>query len=125
MTTLFNEGRHPGEFLLSEAEGTRSREVATVAAGAGIIAPGTVLGRVTASGKFVASPDTGADGSQTAACIALYGCDATSADQKITVIQRDAEVKADALVFAASVNDAPKRAAKATQLAALGIIVRS
>jgi hypothetical protein len=125
MPTLFNEGRHPGEFLLSEAAGTRSREVVTVAAGAGIIAPGSVLGLVTASQKCVLSPDTGADGSQTAHSIALYGCDATTADQKITVIRRDAEAMADMLVFAPSVNDAPKRAAKATQLAALGIIVRA
>lgn len=125
MLNLFNETRHPGEFLLSEAEGQRSRETVTVASGAGIIAPGTVLGRVTATGFFVPSPDTGADGSQTALAIAIYGCDATTSQQRIAVIQRDAEVKADTLVFAASVNDAPKRAAKATQLAANGIIVRA
>lgn len=125
MPSLFLEPRHPGEFLLSEAEGQRSRESVTVASGAGIIAPGTVLGRVTASGFFVPSPATGTDGSQTAVAIALYGCDATSAAQRIAVIQRDAEVMADSLVYAASVTDAPGRAAKATQLAVNGIIVRA
>jgi hypothetical protein len=125
MPNLFNEGRHPGEFLLSEAEGTRSREVVTIPAGSGIIAAGTVLGRITANGNHVPSPATGADGSQTAVAIALYGVDATTVPQKVTVITRDAEVKADALVYAPSVNDGPTRAAKATQLAAVGIIVRA
>ena len=47
--TVLTEGRHPGEFLMTEANGQRSRENITIASGAGIIAPGTVLGRITAS----------------------------------------------------------------------------
>jgi hypothetical protein len=47
--------RHPGEFILSEANGQRSREAITIASGAGIIAAGTVLGKVTATGKYLAS----------------------------------------------------------------------
>jgi hypothetical protein len=125
MPTVFNEGRHTGEFLLSEGNGQISREAAIVASGSGVIAPGTVLGRLTSGGKLVPSPATGSDGSQTAVAVALYGCDATSADQTIAIIARDAEVKADALVFHSTVNDAAKRAAKAAQLAAVGIIVRA
>ena len=53
--TVLVETRHPGEFILSEANGQRSREAITIASGAGIIAAGTVLGKVTASGKYVAS----------------------------------------------------------------------
>lgn len=125
MSTVFNEGRRPGEFLLTEGNGQISREAAVVASGSGVISPGTVLGKITASGKYSPSPATGSDGAQTAVAVALYGCDATSADQKITVVARDAEVKADALVFQSTVNDATKKAAKATQLAAVGIIVRA
>lgn len=125
MPTVFNEGRHTGEFLLTEGNGQISREAGVVASGSGIIASGTVLGRLTAGGKLVPSPATGADGAQTAVAVALYGCDATSADQTIAIIARNAEVKADALVHHATVNDAAKRAAKATQLAAAGIIVRA
>lgn len=125
MPTIFTEGRHPGEGLLSEAAGSRSRETVTIASGAGIIAPGSVLGRVTASGKYVLSPATGADGSQTGVAIALYGCDATSADRQIAVIARDAEWNGNTLTHHSSVDDATKRAAKATQLAAVGIIIRS
>lgn len=122
--TVFNEGRGAGEFLLSEANGNRSRDVVTVASGAGVIAPGTVLGKLTSGGKYTPSPATGSDGSQTAVAVALYGCDATSADQKVVVIARDAEVNTNLLAYASSVDDATKKAAKATQLAAVGIIVR-
>lgn len=122
--TVFNEGRGAGEFLLSEANGNRSRDVVVVASGAGVIAPGTVLGKLTTGGKYTPSPATGSDGSQTAVAVALYGCDATSADQKVVVIARDAEVNTNLLAYASSVDDAAKKAAKATQLAAVGIIVR-
>lgn len=122
--TVFNENRYAGEFLLSEANGNRSRDVVTVASGAGVIAPGTVLGKLTTGGKYVPSPATGSDGSQTAVAVAFYGCDATSADQKIAIVARDAEVNSNILSYASSVDDAAKKAAKATQLAAVGIIVR-
>lgn len=125
MPNLFNEGRHNGEGLLSELPGSQSREAITVVAGAGIIAPGSVLGRITASGKYQLSPATGADGSQTAVAVALYGCDATSADQKITAIVRGAEWNANTLTYDATVNSAPARATKQAQLAAVGIIARN
>lgn len=122
--TVFNEGRDAGEFLLSEANGNRSRDVVTVASGSGVIAPGTILGKLTSGGKYQPSPATGTDGSQTAVAVALYGCDATSADQKLVVVARDAEVNVNLLSYASTVDDATKKAAKATQLAAVGIIVR-
>ncbi len=129
--TTFNEGRHTGEGLLSEATGSRSRESVTVASGAGIIAPGSVLGLYTSganAGKYALAPAAAADpdvGNQVAVAIALYGCDATSADQKIAVVTRDAEFNGNTLTFHSSVNDAAKIAAKATQLAARGVIVRN
>ena len=36
--TVLVETRHPGEFILSEANGQRSRETITIASGAGVIA---------------------------------------------------------------------------------------
>ena len=74
--TVLVETRHPAEFILSEANGQRSREAITIASGAGIIAAGTVLGKVTASGKYVASAVGASDGSQVPAAIAIYGADA-------------------------------------------------
>lgn len=121
---VLTEGRHPGEFLLTEANGQRSREAVTVASGAGIIAAGTVLGKVTATGKYLASAVGAVDGSEVAVAVALYGCDATSADVEIAAIVRDAEVKGPVLTYHADRDlDAEKTAADA-DLAGVGIIVR-
>lgn len=128
--TTFTEGRHPGEFLISEANGNRSRETITVVAGSGVIAPGGVLGVYTSganAGKYSLAPAAAADpdvGNQTAVAVALYGCDATSTDQKLVVIRRDAEVNGNILSYASSVDTANEKTAKAAQLAAVGIIVR-
>ncbi len=46
MTTL-TESTHAGEFIVSEANGTLSREAVTIAAGSGEIAAGMVLGKRT------------------------------------------------------------------------------
>ena len=215
------EGRHAGEFLMSEAAGNRSRDTITIPSGTGVIVPGTVLGLVTdedvvttsqaadagntgngtiaegdpavgadvkvgtyrivciepaadggrftvedpngvnigvvavgaefdgqivftisdgatdfvageafsfvvarSSFGYVPSPNAADDGSDQAVAIALYGCDATSAAKKIAAITGDAEVNGNILVYEATVNDAAKKAAKATQLAAVGIKVR-
>lgn len=124
MPTVFTEGRRAVEFIMSEAQGQRSRDNIVIASGAGVIAPGTVLGRLTTGGKYVPSPATGSDGSQTGVAINLYEVDATSADVKVAAITRDAEVNGKTLSFASSVDDDAKKATKATQLAAVGIIVR-
>lgn len=123
MVTL-TEGRYAAEFIMSEAPGQQSRDNIVIASGAGVVKPGTVLGLVTASGKYVPSPATGSDGSQTGVAICIYGVDATSADVKVAAITRGAEVNGKTLEYAASVDDAAKKAAKATQLKAVGIIVR-
>lgn len=127
MPTVLTEGRHPGEFLLSEAPGQQSRENVTVFAGSGIIAPGSVLGLYNAgggNGKWALATDAVDNGREVARAVALYGCDATSADQKIAVIRRGAEVKAASLTYHATVNSSPKIATKVAQLLAEGINVR-
>lgn len=123
MTTL-TEGRHAAEFVLSEANGGRSRESVTVGAGADLKA-GTVVGIETASGEYLASPATGSTGEETAVAVLLYDANAASAAvDNVAVIARDAEVNGNILAYDASVDTAPEIAAKATQLAAVGIIVR-
>jgi hypothetical protein len=89
-----------------------------------MIAPGTLLGKVAASGKFVASAVGATDGSQTAVAVALYGCDATSADAGIAAIVRDAEVNGHVLTYHADRDQAGEKASANTDLAAVGIIVR-
>jgi hypothetical protein len=122
--TVFTEGKHPAEGILSEANGQRSRDNITVVSGSGVIAPMTVLGRVTATGKFKPSAVGASDGSEVASAICIYGGDATSADLKVAEQRRDAEVRASALTYHSNVDTAPERTAVAAQLAAVGIIVR-
>ncbi len=118
------EGRHSAEFLLSEQGVNYSRDNVVIVSGAGVVKAGTVLGEVTASGKYRPSPATGATGEQVASVINLYDVDATSADVTAAVIARTAEVNKNIIVYEATVNDDAKKAAKAVQLAAVGIIVR-
>lgn len=122
---VLTEGPRPGEFIMSEANWHRSRDTIVIASGSGKVAPGTVLGKLTASGKYVPSPATGSDGSQTGVALPIHGVDATSADVRVAAITRDAEVNGKCLAYEATVNDDTKKNAKATQLAAVGIIVRN
>ena len=122
--TVLTEGRHPGEFLMTEANGQRSRDSITIASGAGVIAPGTVLGKITASGKYLASAVSATDGSQTPVAIALYGCDATTRDVAVAAITRDAEVNGKILIWHPDRDQAGEKAAAQADLAAVGIIVR-
>jgi hypothetical protein len=84
-----------------------------------------VLGRITASGKYKLATAGGTDGAQTAAAVLLYAVDASAGDAiGIVVCAGPAIVSKAALVFDATVDDAPKIATKHGQLAALGIIAR-
>lgn len=123
--TLLQEGRHAGEQILSEANFHRSRDNILIAAGSGVVKAGTVLGKVTATGFYVPSPDTGADGSETAVAMNIHEVDATGASEvAVSAITREAELIGPSLEYEATVNDDAKKATKATQLAAVGIIVR-
>lgn len=91
------EARHAGEFLLSEANFHRSREVVTISDAIAIKA-GQVLGKVTADGKygFYNNADSPA-GTGVALAVALYPLSATATNRKITVIARDAELNGKCL----------------------------
>ncbi|MFM8748395.1 MAG: head decoration protein [Aestuariivirga sp.] len=122
--TVLVETRHPGEFILSEANGHRSREAVTIASGAGIIAAGTVLGRITASGRYAASAVGASDGSQVPAAIAIHGADASAASATVSAIVRDAEVNGKCLTYHADRDQPAEKAAANAGLAILGVIVR-
>jgi hypothetical protein len=79
-----------GGFIQSEAEWARSRGLVTIEGGAGRLFAGTVLGRITSSGKYVPSPDSGSDGSETAVAVLFDEVDATDGDVLATVISSDA-----------------------------------
>jgi hypothetical protein len=108
-------------FLLSEGDGTISRE--SVVIGAGKLVAGTVLGKVTASGQYVAHNPAATTGEQVAVAVLGYDTDATNAPQKAVAIVREAEVNALKLTFAASIT-ADQKTAAITSLASNFIIVR-
>ncbi len=122
--TVLIEGKRPGAFLLSEATGQRARENIIIAAGAGVVAPGSVLGRVTATGKYLVSAVGATDGSQTPAAINIYGADASTADVQVSAIVRDAEVNGACLTYHADRDQPAEKAAANAALATLGVIVR-
>lgn len=122
--TVFTEGRHPADYLVSEANGTRSRDVVTVLKKASHrLGPGTVLGKVTASGKYVPVNFSGSDGSETACAILFDHVDATQSDRSAVITARDAEVKKTALAWPPGAQTTQIDSALA-QLAQLGIVAR-
>lgn len=114
-------------FLIREANGMyRSREEADVNVGANTaLEPGTLLGRVTASGVYVRHAPGASDGSQNVAGILFEGIPAKTAAQtaRRTVVVRDCEVHKTELIYSAGANAAAITAAD-TALRALGIIPR-
>lgn len=118
MATL-TEGARTAEFLQSEANGYRSRDVqafdsTTDWAGAAIPA-GQVYAIV--GGAAVAWDGDATDGSETAAGILYEGVDAAASVDR-TVVTRDAEVKRASLTFDGT------NAELDAALLALGIVVR-
>lgn len=91
--TIKTEGLHAGEFLLSEATGTRSREEITLAASTAVLPAGQVLGRITTSGLYAAYDPSASDGRQAAAAVLWAPLGISTQPQRSVAIVRDAEVK--------------------------------
>lgn len=121
--TTYTEGTHAAEFIVSEANGTLSRETVTIVSGSGVITAGMVLGKITATGKYKPYDDDNVDGSEAAAAIAVSEVDATSADKPCVTIFRLAEVVQSALQWAAT-NDAGDKTAGLADLVAKNIVAR-
>lgn len=120
--TVLTEGPHTAGYLISEANGTRSREVITLLEGNNL-SPGAVLGKITASGKYAALAPAATDGSEKAAAVLYAGVDATAADKPAVITARDAEVQAAELTWPVGATPEQKTTALA-QLATLGIVAR-
>ncbi len=106
-----------GTLIAAEFAPAYNRKDVTIVSGQGLLKIGTVLGVITASGKYAASPATGADGSQVAVAVLAENADATVADAVATILVGPALLLSrQAIVFHSTVNDSTKRAAKLTQL---------
>ena len=113
-----------GDVLKYEVNPNYTREVVTLLVGMPYPV-GSVLGKITASGKYTLSPATGADGSQVASAVLLYAVDATLADATGIVVARGPAIVSRAgLAYDATVDDGAKITTKIGQLAAAGIVAR-
>jgi hypothetical protein len=123
--TVLHQPATTGDVLKYELNPNYTREVVPLLTGTAY-PMGSVLGRVTLSGKYTLSPETGSDGSEATAGVLLYGVDATLGDAEgILLVRGPAIVSRAALAWEASVDDSTKIEAKLADLAALGIIARN
>lgn len=123
MATVLRSTVRPLDFLLSQGNWSISRDNVVFATNALPYQPGQVLGKVTATGKYAPLNTAASDGTAIAVAIACYPYDATAADIKGVIIARQAEVKADCLIYPTGISDADKTTAVAN-LKAAGILVR-
>jgi hypothetical protein len=124
--TTFTEGAHAGEFILSEANGQRSRENGTLLSGLSLAA-GTPL-MLNGDDKLVEfdANDTATDGSlQVETCgVLIAPSDATDGDLAVAYLARDAEVNGNLINYQEETTTGGEEAHTIASLALLGIIVR-
>ena len=119
---ILTEGRHTGGFLVWEAFRDYCRETVTIASGT--LEPGTVLGKITASGKYAAHNPAGVNGTETAVAVLWGHADASAAEVlAVAVVRGPAIVNRHDLVFAGTPS-APEIASALGELLAAGILVR-
>lgn len=116
-----------GDLLKFELNANYCRETVTLKAGTNY-ALGSVLGKITASGKYRLSPAAqvaGDEGAEAAVAVLLEAVDATAGDKIGLISARGpAIVSKAALVFDASVDQPAEKDAKHAQLAAAGVVPR-
>lgn len=124
---ILTEGSRTADFLLSEERNYRSRDEVTVTVPANTtLDAGTVLGKITASGKFVRHNAGAANGSETEAGILfepLVNTTGSAVDDRVTIISRDAVVSGWELTYEDGADNAQTDASNAA-LVSLGIVVR-
>lgn len=121
--SVLSEPMNLGDLLKYEAPNLYSRDRVTVASGQNLQL-GTVVGIVTATGKFKRIDPSAEDGTQVAAGVLLQACDTTLADRDDgLIVARHAIVADHALAWPDAITNAEKLAAIA-QLKALGVLVR-
>jgi len=124
MTILTDTGVRKAGFIVSEANDWRSRDEGTLTVGADeTIVAGTILGKITASGNYIAQLAAAIDGSEAPAAILYADASGNSEDLSVTVVARDAEVNGAELTYDPAADAAAITTANA-DLAAVGIIVR-
>ena len=122
--TMLTEGKHAGGFLVWEVFRDYTRETVTIAAGAGKLEPGTVLGKITTGGKYTTLAPAATNGSQNAAGILWDNVNASAADAPgVIMLRGPAIVNRHEIIWPDGATEAQITAAT-TALATIGIILR-
>ncbi|WP_254492889.1 head decoration protein [Bartonella sp. B1099] len=106
---VFYEDVRNGAYL-GRYDTDMSNEEVVFASGA-FVEAGTVMGKVTATGKYVPLNPALSDGSQTPAGISYATVDVTEADQRAVITARLSTVKASELLWPDAITDEQKSAA--------------
>lgn len=119
MTITATYPKRSFDWLKHETDQAISRDVVTIKAGAGKLETGTVLGKITATGKYVPCDLAAEDGSEVPAVLLKDYTDASgSADVKAVAIVGFAEVVMAELTFDASFDTLTKKRTAMATLAA-------
>lgn len=121
MPTISNTTKRAGAHIMHEAFPQLSRENITVTGGN--YKAGTVLGKVTASGKYKQLAPAASDGSQTAVMILFDSVDASAGDKPGVGHDYGVSVKDSDLEWPVGIT-APQKAAAITNLRGLGVKVK-
>lgn len=125
--TVLTKAPSLGDLLKFELNGNYCREAVTLKAGTSY-ALGSVLGKITATGKYRLSPAAqvvGDEGAETAAAVLIEDVDASAADRTGVIVARGPVILSKAvLVLDVSVDQPAEIAAKHAQLAAVGLVAR-
>jgi hypothetical protein len=129
MATIYTEGAYASDWLKYEEGSLYSREQVTIVTGSNSagapLKTGTVVGKITASGKYKPHTLGAADGSQVAVGVLLTdSVDASAADKRSVIIARDAIAMQYGLTYGSDVTTSGNRATVNGQLLAVGILVR-
>jgi hypothetical protein len=117
------EKQHGGEFILTESNGTLSRDAIVIVSGQNLI-DGFILGKITASSKYKEFDPAAVDGSENAAGVLVGDVDATAGDKEAGAVVWGAEIKEAQLNWKSGLTSNQKIAALAV-LAAKRVIARS
>ena len=116
MPVVNYENRRDGCYLGESAALNIINEEIIIASGAGVLYPGTVIARITASGKYVVHNTALSNGAELPANAAILfnRVDATSADKKaVATVNGPATINGNDLTYMAGMTDAAKKAANA------------
>jgi hypothetical protein len=125
---ILESGKRAGEFLLSEGNGSISREAGTVASGQ-VLVPGQVL-ELDQNGNLIACSGTkntaGTDLATPAVGVVIYGIDASDGDvARVAYIARNAEVIDSYITYPTESTAGGEKACTIASLLQLGVITRS